>query len=179
MVKKFLRDDVASKLFSDDSLRDYVILVISGATDIDVKTLEDTLHLDTPRINELGDKKQIYADVVYKTDEAILNNEINFNYSAYAMNKNLRYVCHLLLSQVNQGMKDIYNKVIQINIDNFDFFGENRFLYKSYLIEASLVKKRSDLLEIIDINIINMDYLRKLSYNKIKQMDEVCLERLL
>ncbi len=98
------------------------------------------------------------------------------NESNLGKSKNMRYVYQLILRQVKRGEKDIYKKVWQINLNAFDYFKKGMFIYRSYIMEESLHIKRSDEIEIIDIN---LEKLGKLSYNDIKEEANNSLEKLL
>lgn len=86
----------------------------------------------------------------------------------------MRYVCHLLLKEANKKHQDI-KPIYQININNYDIFNKNRFIYKSIIMESEIHKVRYDYLSIIDINV---DFLSNMNYNEIKE-DKESLEYLL
>lgn len=89
----------------------------------------------------------------------------------------MRYVCHLMLRQIPKNRNDVILKPIyQININNYDFFKKGKFIYKSSIREEKLNLKRDDFISIVDINV---DFLRDIDYNKIKEEEPNSLERLL
>lgn len=174
--KNNLRDKIAGIIFTNEDCRDYVIKVVSVALDIKENIIRSNLKLITPRINTNINIKYNYVDAVYENDSSIINIEINFQNSNKLQNKNLRYVCQLVLKQDLSGTKNIKLKPIyQININNFDHFKKGKFIYKSSIREESYNLKRDDFITIIDINV---DFLSHINYNEIKE-DKNSLEYLL
>lgn len=174
ITKKYLNDKVASIIFTD--CRDFVIKVVSLALNIPEIIIKDNLIYTTPRINNNVNFKYSEVDAIYENNTSVINIEINYNNSKYLQNKNMRYVCQMILRQVEIGNKDILKPIYQININNFDIFKQNKFIYRSSIMEEELNLKRGNYLTIIDINI---DFLRNINYNEIKRMKENSLERLL
>jgi len=87
----------------------------------------------------------------------------------------MRYVCHLLLKEANNKKHQDIKPIYQININNYDIFNKNRFIYKSIIMESEIHEVRYDYLSIIDINV---DFLSNMNYNEIKE-DKESLEYLL
>ncbi len=172
---KFLRDDVANRILTDASLKDYVVRIISASTNIKREDIED-IKLYSPRINTNSNIKASNVDAIYENDKNIINLEVNMTESKSSQNKNMRYVFQLILKQVKKGDEDIYKKVWQININAFDIYKQDKFIYHSCIMEENLFLKRGDNLEIIDINLAKLE---SLSYNEIKEEDEDSLKTLL
>ena len=86
------------------------------------------------------------------------------------------YVFHLYLRQLKPGEKERKIKPIyQINVNNFDIYQKGEFIYKTQLCETTYHCIRDNNLVIYDIN---MDFLKKLSYNEIDGMPSDSLEKL-
>lgn len=86
------------------------------------------------------------------------------------------YVFHLCLRQLKPGEKENKIKpVYQININNYDIYKKGEFIYKTQLCETTYHCVRDNNLVIYDIN---MDFLKKLSYNEIDVMPSDSLEKL-
>lgn len=66
--------------------------------------------------------------------------------------KNFNYICHIVLKVTDKSNKSI-KKIIQINLNCFDRYGDDKFLYKTVLCEVSSHKQYFDLVEIDDINL--------------------------
>jgi len=172
---KYLNDVVANLILSDIDCRDYLISIVSKAIGIEEELIKENLTLVSNRVNENINTKYNYADNVFENNFSIINIEVNYFKGANIEIKNMRYICHLILKQTSVGEK--YEKlkpIYQININNYDVFKGGKFIYKSILMEESLHQKRSEFMTIIDINI---DFLRDIDYNKLKEEDS--LEKLL
>ena len=174
---KYLEDKVASIIFTDESTREYVECIVSSALNIPLEIVKDNLTLLTPKVNSNINIQYSEVDAIYENNTSIINIEINYqNYNTLDV-KNMKYVCHLVLKQTK--INDKYPKlkpIYQININNFDVFNEGKFIYRSYIMEETLHKKRNDFISIIDINV---DFLSNIDYNKIMEEEEYSLERML
>jgi len=174
--KAYLRDEVVSKIFSDASLHEYVELIVSKALDLDINLVKDNLIYRSPLINTNVNEKESIVDAVYESDKAVVNIEINYSFSNELEVKNMRYICHLLLDQIGKGDRDKIKNVYQINISNYDIFHEGKFIYRSYIMESTLHKIRDDFITIVYIDV---DFLSKIYYTKIKEEESDSLEKLL
>lgn len=124
--------------------------------------------LKTPRINSNINTKNSYVDAIFESDTYIINIEINYNKGRVSKEKNLRYICHMVLKQNEIGKIKKLKPITQININNYDYFNKDEFIYKSYIMEEKSHRKRDDFITIIDINI---DKLSKIPYNEIKKRE--------
>lgn len=86
-------------------------------------------------------------------------------------------MCHLLLKRlkVNKKNSEII-PIYQININYYDKFGYGRFMYTSSMMEENIYVRRDDGVKIIDIN---LEYLRKIEYTLVKEMEDNNLKKLL
>lgn len=173
--KKYLRDKIVNIILTDESCREYVESIISAALNIPLEIVKDNLILETNRINYNTNLKYNYVDAIYENNTSIINIEINYNNSKSVRIKNMRYVCHLLLKEANNKKHQDIKPIYQININNYDIFNKNRFIYKSIIMESEIHEVRYDYLSIIDINV---DFLSNMNYNEIKE-DKESLEYLL
>lgn len=184
----YLKDKVVTKILTDPSCSEYRNEIISLILGLDKNYIKNNLTLVDIRIGSNSQTKDNVSDVIYETEEGVYNIEINYNkYSGYDV-KNITYICHLILRQNTIGSK--YNKIkpiTQININNFDVFNKDEFVYVSKLLEMTYHKLRSDLIQIYDINLnylIERNYedlqerLEKLLYifvcGSMKKVEEVC-----
>ena len=98
---KYLRDEVANIILTDEDCLEYVEAIIGSVLNIPQNNFE--LKLITPRINtNTEDLKYSYADAIYESDQFIVNLEVNTSNSTTSQNKNIRYLCHLILKQVEK-----------------------------------------------------------------------------
>ena len=80
----------------------------------------------------------------------------------------------MLIKYADVSSGKVYSKCIQINIDNFDVYGEGKFVYK----EEILKKYRNKENFILTIYHINVSLLRKMSYDDIRKLNRDSLEYL-
>ena len=118
---------------------------------ISEKKIEEEIKLVHPNV---GINKHIVnseVDIVYETDDAYYNIEVNKDYSKKLDKKNLAYLHQLSLRSIKKAKEYSQGKkVIQINLDNYDRFKENKFVYKTSLMEESIYAKRNEEIEIYD-----------------------------
>ena len=162
-----INDKYIKKLLSDPDMEEYVQKIISLVTDISLEELNQGFKMLHPDIGVGRETVDSEADLIYIYKNAYINMEINMVYSKTLDIKNYVYTNQLFLRDISSS-KDYQNvlKVIQINIDNYDRFGKNLFVYQSVVMESKTYIERNDYLEIYDIN---LDYLRKVDYNNIKK----------
>ncbi len=172
-----LSDKVAKKIFSSGSeaSQEYLLKIISLATHIPYDNLKKGFHLIHPNAGMNANIVDSKLDIAFESDEYFVSFEINKGKSDTLDVKNASYTITLYLRQLKSS-KEYKNlkPVYQVNLNNFDYFGDNDFLYTSKMMETRTHKSRNLGLHIIDIN---LDYLRKLGYNNIRKANE--LEKLL
>ena len=86
-------------------------------------------------------------------------------------------IAQLIIRQTFPG--ELYNikPIVQINVDCFDAYLKNEFIYHSVMMEEKYHIKRRD--SNIDIYDINLDFLSELDYNQIRNLSEKDLKWLL
>ena len=175
-IKKdvYLKDKIAKILFTSKETREYTENVIAKVLDIPINLVKNNIELMPTTVNHNINTQYSEVDALYENNTSIINIEINYiNYKTIDM-KNMKYICHLMLNQmkINEEYKKL-KPIYQICINNYDIFKENKFIYKSSIMEEKIHKKRNDMISIIDINI---DYLKEKNYTEI---EEDSLEKLL
>lgn len=177
----YLQDKYAIKILRDERNRDYLFKIICAATGISEKDLEEDFEIVDIRIGTSTSNVEHEADLVLKSDQIYINLEVNYGYdNKVTDNKNLSYVCELILRQQPKGdtpgvyrnLKPIY----QICLNGYDRFGLGRFIYTSKIMEESTHQVRSDMMTIKDIN---LDFLTKIEYTNIEKYERDSLEWLL
>lgn len=175
----YLNDKVVKKVFNSEGreCREYLVRIISTTTGIDINDLRNNIELVTPEINSNKNFVESTVDSIYKTKDKYFNIEINYNNSLVARVKNSTYLYNAILRQIDNNKK--YNSVlpvIQININNFDIYKEDRFVYETKMLETKIHKIRDELITIYDIN---LEKLKEIDYNEIKKGKSYNLEKLL
>lgn len=172
----FINDRAAKLLLTDINLRDYVCLIISKLLKLNYNYVKDNLELVHNGVNKNQNIKGKDTDALFENDYSVINFEFNTEYKSAYIIKNNMYVFHLYLRQLKPGEKERKIKPIyQINVNNFDIYQKGEFIYKTQLCETTYHCIRDNNLVIYDIN---MDFLKKLSYNEIDGMPSDSLEKL-
>ena len=172
----FINDRAAKLLLTDINLRDYVCLIISKLLKLNYEYVKDNLELVHNGVNKNQNIKGKDTDALFENDYSVINFEFNTEYKSAYIIKNNMYVFHLYLRQLKPGEKENKIKPIyQINVNNFDIYQKGEFIYKTQLCETTYHCIRDNNLVIYDIN---MDFLKKLSYNEIDGMPSDSLEKL-
>lgn len=175
--KGYLKDKIVNILLTSKETRCYTEAIISKALDIPLEIVKDNLELMSPRISENINNQYSMVDALYENNTSIINIEVNYRNTISGRNRNVKYVCNLLLNQMKINDKKIKLKpVYQININNYDIFKAGKFIYKSYLMEESIYQKRDNSICIVDIN---MAILSKMNYTDIMKGKRDSLEFLL
>ena len=172
----FINDRAAKLLITDKKLREYVCLIISKLLKLNYNYVKNNLELVHNGVNENQNIKGRDTNVLFKNDYSVINFEFNNEYQSEYIAKNNMYVFHLCLRQLKPGEKENKIKpVYQINVNNYDIYKKGEFIYKTQLCETTYHCVRDNNLVIYDIN---MDFLKKLSYNEIDGMPSDSLEKL-
>ena len=172
----FINDRAAKLLLTDINLRDYVCLIISKLLKLNYEYVKNNLELVHNGVNENQNIKGRDTDALFENDYSVINFEFNTEYKSAYIIKNNMYVFHLYGGQLKPGEKERKIKQIyQINVNNFDIYQKGEFIYKTQLCETTYHCIRDNNLVIYDIN---MDFLKKLSYNEIDGMPSDSLEKL-
>ena len=173
----FIRDKFAKAIFANPVNSDYVIkyiLALEQKDNIEILSYE-VLY---PEINTFKNLKDRVTDAygVLNTSEGLvlLNTEFNCNYTNESFLKNLVYICHMLLKYADVSSGKVYTKCIQININNFDVYGEGKFVYKEEIFPEYRDKENVMLTRYN----INVALLRKMSYDDIRKLNRDGLEYL-
>ena len=174
--RKLLRDEYAKKIFRSEDCREYVASVIAVVLNLKKEYVMENLTLISPNVNINKNVKDQEVDTVYDTKENYINIEINYQNSTNLQIKNSAYIAQLYLKQVKPGEKYQIKPIVQININNYDFYKKNKFIYHSYIMEEEYHLARDKNIEIYDIN---LDLLSKIDYNEIEKMNERDLKWLL
>ncbi len=174
--KKLLNDEYAKKIFRSEDCREYVASVIAVVLNLKKEYVMENLTLINPNVNINENVKDQEVDTVYDTKENYINIEINYRNSKVSKIKNSAYIAQLYLKQVKPGEKYQIKPIVQININNYDYYKKNKFIYHSYVMEEEYHIVRDKNIEIYDIN---LDLLSKMDYNEIEKMNERDLKWLL
>lgn len=162
-----LNDEVVKKLFKSgsDVSNDFIFRIISYVTKKSLDDLEKDFEFVRPQV--VIDKKVLKTktDIVLETNDAYYAFDFNYGSSDDEKYPDI-YIMFLSRAMSSKPFKAIYS----INFDSFDYFHDNRLIYRSKMIETEFYKKTD--LKIVYID-INLEYLRKLNHNDIKKQDSL------
>ena len=162
---KLLYDVIIKKLLSSntETLKRYVKKILEEITQKEIENLK-LIH---PNIGINKNVVNSEVDLIYETEDTYYNIEVNRRYTKEIEKKNLAYLHQLSLRSIKKSKDYVKSKkVVQINLNNYDRFQKQEFVYKTKLIEENKYIQRNEEIEIYDVN---LDYLRRVGYNYIKK----------
>ena len=109
----------------------YSAKLLSYYLDISYEELLNNIKLVKSELDkEYNDSKEERSDYVAEINNSKINIEINNNDSIETMERNMEYAFRLYGEKIKIGKKykDNYNQVIQININNFSFIGNDKIV---------------------------------------------------
>ena len=161
----FLLDLAFKKIFLETSqLLNYVYNYTLELLDLPI---DDSIHLLDNNVNDNINIKNRESDLLYESDNYLINIEGNSQTSVSVNLKNLSYLCALLLRQVKPGDADKVKKVLQININNKSPFKTKNFINITELIDSITNEVRNELFFIVDFNLENS---YNMTYNEIASL---------
>lgn len=166
-------DTMFHVMLNNSSRKKYSAYLISLVLDLDYDIVYNSLifvnnKLDREKYKESGKT----VDFVCKLEGKIIGIEVNNNSSKASLERNISYWADLYKSKMISGEKYNYETVIQININNFTFEGNDK-IKEEYSLRNEEGEEFTEKLKFIHIYLPNI---RKKCYNKEKLSD---LERLL
>ena len=165
-----MRDNIAKKIFKDEVLgRGLTARLLGEILHEDYKTIYENL---TPKFTEIGINTNTVnneADIVYNTNENVINIEINYLYGPARNAQMNSYLCNLYLGQIKT-YKDYENTkgIIQILIEDYDYFKQGEYVY-----EVVLKDKKTNIEDdgFFKRFRISLDYLNSMNYNQVIKSD--------
>ena len=120
-------------------------------------------------VNDNVKLKNKETDLLYETEDYLINIEGNSEYSNAINVKNMSYVLALLLRQLKPGDNKKIKKVLQININNENPLKNGKFMGVSLFTDVLSGKIRYEDAIVVDYN---LEYLRKMTYNEIASLQD-------
>ena len=161
----FIRDLAFKKLFLE--IPEFLIFVYEYSLQLLGLPFDDTIDLLDNNINDNINIKNRESDLLYESDNYLINIEGNSQTSVSVNLKNLSYLCALLLRQVKPGDADKVKKVLQININNKSPFKTKNFINITKLIDSITNEIRNGEFFIVDFNLENS---YNMTYNEIASL---------
>ena len=122
-----ISDAMFEAMINNESRKKYAALIISSALKRNYEEIYNTIEyvknkLDKQREIEKGRE----VDFICKLKDEYIGIEMNNNYSKESYERNISYCMDIYKSKEIRGSKYDFNKVVQININNFTFEGNNK-----------------------------------------------------
>lgn len=163
----FLRDLAFKKLFLETpQLLNYVYNYTLELLDLPI---DDSIYLLDNNVNDNINIKNRESDLLYESNNYLVNIEGNCQTSISVNLKNLSYLCALLLRQIKPGETDKIKKILQININNESPFKTKKFINITRLIDSITNEIRNEEFFIIDFNLENS---YNMTYNEIASLPD-------
>lgn len=166
-------DTMFSTMFNNSSKKKYVSYLLSLVLNKDYDEIYNSIEFSKDKLdndNYYDSKRSV--DLVCKIEGEYYNIEMNNNNKRSMLERNIEYVSKLYSDSNKTGNDYIYNKVVQININNFSFDGYDK-VFDTFNIQNSDGEILTNKIIIIYISLPNI---RKKLYNKL-ELNE--LEKLL
>lgn len=129
MKISIMSDSMMKAMFMNTKRLKYSAKLISYFIDIDYEKLLNNMtlvknELDKESENQKGER----ADYVAKIDDTTISIEVNNNEDERYLERNMEYIDRLYSEKIKKGDEYKYNQVIQINLNNFSFKGNNKVI---------------------------------------------------
>ena len=160
-----MKDSIVKKIFTSDLVgKRLSAAIIASVLKMDEKEVLDNLEYLHPEISDNIEVVNSIVDVMLENDKILINIEFNTTKNDETKMKNETYIVQLYLKQIRRfyQYKEI-KPVIQINIDDYDYFKAGQFVYTSIIMEKNLHLIENEKIQIYHIN---LKYLDELLYNK-------------
>ena len=156
-----LSDSMMKTMFQNEERIKYSVKLLSYYLDISYEELLKNIYLVKNELDKKNEPlKSRRADYVANINGSIINIEVNNNSSSKTLERNMEYAHRLYASKVRRKKtseegKDDYQQIIQLNINNFSFVGNDEVV-EIYFIQNDNLVKLSDKLIFIQIYIPNL-----------------------
>lgn len=129
-----LSDSMFKTMFYNESRMKYSCKFLSYFLDISYEDLLKNLKLSKNELNKNKENsKGERSDYVAKIGDVYINIEVNCNNSVETMERNMDYAYHLYSIKIKVGSDYNYSQVIQFNINNFAFKGNDKIIDTFYV----------------------------------------------
>lgn len=163
-IKASIMSDVMFKtMFQNNNRLKYSARLLSYYLDISEEYLLKNIRLVKNELDKKNkDEKGERCDYVAEVNGTTINIEVNNNSKVEIMERNMEYAHRLYAEKVKSGGNSKYTQVIQINLNNFSFEGNDKIVDKYYIQNDEGIKLNNKLI-FVQIYVPN---LRKKCYNE-------------
>ena len=169
MPKHVLMNDVvAKKIFKNSSVgKELTARVVSEILKEDFNTIYNNIRLISEEVAFSSLTVNSTTDIMLEENSMYVDIEICYSKGSTRQVQTDSYLYQIFLGQIKsfREYKKI-KKIIQILIEDYDYFHENKFIYDVVYMEKNLKTIEDETIEKYHVNLV---YLEKLGYNKIIQ----------
>ena len=168
-----ISDTMFLAMINNEKKKKYSAYLISQLLELNYEEVYNTITFQKEKL----DKDNYYdkgktVDFICKINGEIIGIEMNNNNKVRTqLERNIGYATDLYQSNLSVGEIYHYNKVIQININNFTFEGNDKVIEK-YAFTNEKGEYLTDKIQLIHIYLPNI---RKKEYNKLKDWEKLLL----
>ena len=167
-------DTMFDTMINNESRKKYAALIISSVLERDYNEIYNSIEYVKNKLDkQLDIEKGREVDFICKLKDEYIGIEMNNNYSKEAFERNISYAMGIYKSKEIRGSKYSFNKILQINLNNFTFENNDREA-EEYALRNENGEYLTEKIKIINIYLPNI---RKKYYNKEKlnELDKVML----
>lgn len=122
-----LSDSMFKAMFFNENRIKYSVKFLSYYLDIGYEELLENIHLSKNELDKFKEKdKGERSDYIAIIKDSIINIEVNNNENSEILERNMEYAHRLYASGVKRGGKYKYRQVIQFNLNNFSYVGNDK-----------------------------------------------------
>ena len=167
-------DTMFDTMINNESRKKYAALIISSVLERDYNEIYNSIEYVKNKLDkQLDIEKGREVDFICKLKDEYIGIEMNNNYSKEAFERNISYAMGIYKSKEIRGSKYGFNKILQINLNNFTFENNDREV-EEYALRNENGEYLTEKIKIINIYLPNI---RKKYYNKeeLNELDKVML----
>ena len=167
-------DTMFDTMINNESRKKYAALIISSVLERDYNEIYNSIEYVKNKLDkQLDIEKGREVDFICKLKDEYIGIEMNNNYSKEAFERNISYAMGIYKSKEIRGSKYSFNKILQINLNNFTFENNDKEA-EEYALRNENGEYLTEKIKIINIYLPNI---RKKYYNKeeLNELDKVML----
>ena len=173
-------DAMFKTMINNESRMEYICYLIASIFNEDYnEVLKNTKFIKNNIDKYKNEESNKTVDLLCKIKGKIVNVEVNNNATKASLERNLDYMFRLYGANMKRSKKYNYNKVAQVNINNFRFKDRKDVLEECYITNVNHMPKDIDDFQIYSnkIRIINiyLPNINKKEYNKLKLYEKLLL----
>ena len=167
-------DTMFDTMINNESRKKYAALIISSVLERDYNEIYNSIEYVKNKLDkQLDIEKGREVDFICKLKDEYIGIEMNNNYSKEVFERNISYAMGIYKSKEIRGSKYSFNKILQINLNNFTFENNDKEV-EEYALRNENGEYLTEKIKIINIYLPNI---RKKYYNKeeLNELDKVML----